>query len=687
MKSYILLLFSILSLVLVNPGWAQNKKDHSNNYKYYKALELLDSDGDMKEVRRLVEENIKENPMHVLSYELLVKIEVYEENYGAAIKGVEKALKVNHKNSGVSDAHLLWYKVLVYDRMGELGKAITLMESVLKMAKKNKDNLTYMTGHLADLYSRNKRYDESDKLFMDVLSKDETNQDAMIGMASNMNARGEYDKALAILDECMKFNANYANIYKARKSAYEGKKEYKKMIDAMVTLYDKSGNTDYLIVRDFNKDKHYSEAVLKGKIAQKSDNVMWRVVLSEFYKVNYRHKDELSLLNGLISEYGNEPELLESRAECQLQLGMTEQAIEDITKSIELSVSTTAPYYYGARSDIYRRAGKYNEAIADLDIYIKSFPTSVSAYYLRGWCRELSGDDKGAMDDYNAGIAINDDYAYIFLMRGERYLKLGNDYLARKDFERVVEIDTVVDAYSCRHYALHFLGHDDQALEWMDKIIGEDENDYGNWYDKSCLLARMGRLEESVKALETAFVKGYRCFAHIENDDDMDPIRDRGDFQLLVDKYKQLNMQEIKQLMSMGECKATIMSEVEMKKMYSGTYEVECHVNSLPLKMIFDTGASSMTISSVEANFMFKNGYLSRDDVKGSNKFMTASGDVYEGTVIRLKEVRLGDAVLKNIEASVVHNQKAPLLLGQSVLDKFGAITIDYENSKLIIKQ
>jgi aspartyl protease family protein len=43
--------------------------------------------------------------------------------------------------------------------------------------------------------------------------------------------------------------------------------------------------------------------------------------------------------------------------------------------------------------------------------------------------------------------------------------------------------------------------------------------------------------------------------------------------------------------------------------------------------------------------------------------------------------------VLRNVDASVVHNQQAPLLLGQSVLERFGTITIDNINSKLIIKQ
>ena len=84
---------------------------------------------------------------------------------------------------------------------------------------------------------------------------------------------------------------------------------------------------------------------------------------------------------------------------------------------------------------------------------------------------------------------------------------------------------------------------------------------------------------------------------------------------------------------------------------------------------------------------MLKNGYLSTDDIKGKKHYQIASGEIQEGTVITIKELKLGEAVLKNIDASVVHNQRAPLLLGQSVLERFGTITIDNVNSKLLIKQ
>ena len=81
---------------------------------------------------------------------------------------------------------------------------------------------------------------------------------------------------------------------------------------------------------------------------------------------------------------------------------------------------------------------------------------------------------------------------------------------------------------------------------------------------------------------------------------------------------------------------------------------------------------------------MMKNGYLNGNDVVGSQRYMDANGDVSVGTIINLKDVNFGGQNLTNVRASVVRNQKAPLLLGQSVLGRLGKIEID--NAKNVIK-
>ena len=113
--------------------------------------------------------------------------------------------------------------------------------------------------------------------------------------------------------------------------------------------------------------------------------------------------------------------------------------------------------------------------------------------------------------------------------------------------------------------------------------------------------------------------------------------------------------------------------------------KVKCTINNLPLHFVFDTGASDVSISSVEATFMMKNDYLKPTDVIGRQNYMTADGNISEGTVINLRNVNFGGLNLDNVRASVVNNQSAPLLLGQSVLNKLGNIEIDNEKRVLRI--
>ena len=116
-----------------------------------------------------------------------------------------------------------------------------------------------------------------------------------------------------------------------------------------------------------------------------------------------------------------------------------------------------------------------------------------------------------------------------------------------------------------------------------------------------------------------------------------------------------------------------------------GVCKVKCAINNLLLHFIFDTGASDVSISSIEATFMLKNNNLSSSDIIGRQNYMTADGNITEGMVINLRDVKFGNIHLNNIKASVVNNQSAPLLLVQSVFSKLGNIEIDNDNKVLRI--
>lgn len=121
---------------------------------------------------------------------------------------------------------------------------------------------------------------------------------------------------------------------------------------------------------------------------------------------------------------------------------------------------------------------------------------------------------------------------------------------------------------------------------------------------------------------------------------------------------------------------------VKMEKNNS-VYEIPTEINGVPMHFIFDTGAGLISISVTEANFLYKQGSLTDSDIVGSANFIDANGDISEGTIIKLKTVKIGDRTLREVNASVVHNLSAPLLMGQSALEKFGKISIDYERGEI----
>jgi aspartyl protease family protein len=115
----------------------------------------------------------------------------------------------------------------------------------------------------------------------------------------------------------------------------------------------------------------------------------------------------------------------------------------------------------------------------------------------------------------------------------------------------------------------------------------------------------------------------------------------------------------------------------------NGILKIPVIINGVELYFIFDTGASLITISNREASFLYKNGKLLEKDLIGRSQFADANGDISEGTIINLSSVRIGNRELQNVQACVIEGQNAPLLFGQSALQKFGKVSIDYAKNEI----
>lgn len=685
MKKIFAFLFALMLTLFCGQAYAQKNKSE-NDYNLQKAYEVLNEENDESKGLDLVNKQLLETPDNTEALLLRARLLRRKRDFGQALQDINHALKVNKpKKTEIATSTLHWWKAYIYRDMFDLTNAAASFRTAYELAQKdNKENLQSIAFDYGQALYNLDDLVGSDKVYNKMLAEDEADQGAMIGLARNMIKRGQYEGAIEMLDKCKRYDADYAEIYRFMMQAYEKMGENTKAIDAGLEWFEKSDDASssallHLLVQRTN----YAEANIKSR-AKKSENpFQWEALLCQFYEDTHKYAEAVKAYDELESEFGHYDQINVYRSECYSELGLYDMAIADISKIMENEAEWET---LCRRADYYRLAGDVDSAIADLTSAIEDSPEIGFTYYRRGWCYEMKGEKKKALDDYNTGIEMTSEYPYLYLMRGEMFLQDGSKADAFSDFEKVLQLDTLADGGSCRMYALHFLGKDKEAEEWMDRIIESDPEDAGNYYDQACLYSRMGRLEESLSALRISFEKGYRSFSHIRLDDDMDAVRELPEFKTLIEEYEAKHAEYLKEFELSMPDKDESVTEIAVKRNPGGTFEIPCDINGLQLQMIFDTGASDVTISSVEANFMLKNGYLSEKDVKGKKYYQIANGEISAGTVITLREVKIGDAVLRNVDASVVKSQKAPLLLGQSAMERFGTITIDNINNKLLIK-
>ena len=112
--------------------------------------------------------------------------------------------------------------------------------------------------------------------------------------------------------------------------------------------------------------------------------------------------------------------------------------------------------------------------------------------------------------------------------------------LSDTDYKKVIELDTIPKGNSCAQFAFLELGQKEEAIDFMNRVIAEDEEDVaGNYYNATCLYSRMGETDKALEAFKISLEKGYSRFSHMDNDDDLDGIRSLPLFKEMVQEYRE----------------------------------------------------------------------------------------------------------------------------------------------------
>ena len=376
------------------------------------------------------------------------------------------------------------------------------------------------------------------------------------------------------------------------------------------------------------------------------------------------------------------PILEQHIAECYHKLQDFDNAIMHIDKAYNLDSEDQTILINIA--EILADAFRYTDAIEVISEVVDAIPDYDYGYRLRAGYKERVTDYKGAIEDMAIAVILAPEDVSHYAFRAYLYSKVGDNTKAQRDCQKILESDTIPNASSIAMYAYQGLGEDAKAIDFMTSVIEKDSTNNGVYYDAACLYGRIGNYEKSLKFLQIAIEKGYDDYLHILQDYDMDVLRNRKEFLDLIEKIQPRNRHS--HSTESMEQRETVAVEIPFSK-ENGLCKVKCSINGIELHFVFDTGASVVSMSDVEATLMFKNGYISKNGIIGSSNYMTASGKIEEGTIINIKKVDFGGLTLENIRASVVKNQNAPLLLGQTVLGRLGKIEIDNNSHVLRISQ
>ena len=674
MKRIFIILLGIIGLT--NIVSAQNIK-RPDSYNYNRGVEAIQNNN-AEEALEYLNKELEDNPNNGYALAWIATVRKYQEEYGRALTAVDLALKYIPKKDKQYMAFAYTVRSEVYVGLGEKDKALADLSSAIKETPDDAD----VYEKRANLYYYMDKYDLADKDYRKIISIDPGSVMGYMGIGRNANAEKRYDDAIEQFNYVTKLASDYSSGYSFRAESYTRLKQYDKAIDDIIKALDIDGDNKAFHLMQQVADSAMVPLVAKLKVqsVKNPNNEYWLYCLGVVHEHTDAYKKAIEYYTSCYEKDASDV-VAYRISQCYSDMGDFASALKHIDNAIALD--STDYDYVMEKADLLYESGNVKDAITELGKYISHYPDYFGGYYRRGWFKDNSKDTDGAIEDYTMAIVLRPDYAYAYLGRGDMYSLMGDKKSADADYKKVIELDTIPSNSSCAQYAYWCLGQKEKAIEFMDKVIANDPDNAGNYYDAACLHSRMGELDKSVYFLQIALEKGYRRFAHLEMDDDLNAIRELPKYKELIQQYKNIFESEIDDKMQDTSVYEEQTVEIPFTK-EDGVCKVKCAINDLPLYFVFDTGASDVSLSSVEATFMMKNGYLKSSDIIGKQNYMMANGEINAGTVINLRNVNFGGLDLNNIRASVVHNQTAPLLLGQSILGRLGNIEID--NTRRVLR-
>ena len=670
-----------MMILSVMVSCAGNKINLKEAYHLKRGIELFEQNENDAAMECLKKE-LKEHEKNGYAYFWIGKIHYINNDYGLAMEDANQAIKYIEKdNDTMSEVYLL--RARVYRKLDDEGRALHDYAQSIQLRPKFVDTYMERGFYLAELG----KYDQSDLDYQKMNELRPGSPAGYIGLGQNEILRDNPQKALEYFDYAKKLKPEneipYAYLAEAKAALKRYDEAAVDVVKAMSIEY--SVEVDGDMMNDLFKYAYPAfTAQMKMQFNKAPNEDFWPMMIAIASEKSKHYEEAIRWLE-------TAQDIRESSFYCQ-HLSATYRKVGDWSKS----------YYWINRAtelnpddeEIASELISFEDNIGMTELawkhvhdYIDKHPDHYWGYYRKGWLfNKNDGQLDSALVYYTKAIDLTPRNAYNYLSRGQVYRLQGRRKQATEDFSEAVRLDSTCTQSNAAMFSYLYLGDTIRCLALCDSmLLTADRN--AECYDAACVYAMIDSLDKAVSLLRESFEAGEGMAFHARRDQDMDKLRGYEPFELLLSEYeKKQGVIDLSMLAKDVEEYTEECVEIPMQK--DGTlYSVKCEVNGLPLHFLFDTGASSVTISTVEATFMLKNDYLKSSDLSGKQYYMTASGQIAEGTSVVLKTVNFGGIVLHDIKAMVVKSQRAPLLLGQAVLQRLGRIDIDNTRNLLKVYQ
>ncbi len=164
-----------------------------------------------------------------------------------------------------------------------------------------------------------------------------------------------------------------------------------------------------------------------------------------------------------------------------------------------------------ARAEVRAISGRSEEALADLQEVVRSRPRWTDGHLRIGYARYAIGDVPGALQAYDAALALDPRSVSALLNRGIARWTQGDDGMALADYDQVLSLDPGMREALVNRAVLHLrAGRPEAALGDAREATTRHTEDAVAWVALAQALAATGDRKGAIQADTTAIEKGPR---------------------------------------------------------------------------------------------------------------------------------------------------------------------------------